>query len=155
MYIWFLNRILLTFQIIRNWYALFDRLQNQRSILEFMHNFCWSFEITSSTGMVENVLFITVLFIAIIEGLWCLTPLSTIFQLYRGGELLVEETEVPRGKRPTCPKSLTNFSPLPFSFLTFLQKRSIVKSCYWMVVGITLYSYSDSHLQHGEFCIIF
>ena len=28
-------------------------------------------------------------------GLGCLTPLSTIFQLYRGGVLLVEEARVP------------------------------------------------------------
>ena len=27
--------------------------------------------------------------------LWCLTPLSTIFRLYRGGHLMMEETGVP------------------------------------------------------------
>ena len=32
-------------------------------------------------------------------GLWSLTPLSTIFQLYRGDGLLAEETGVPRENR--------------------------------------------------------
>ena len=40
-------------------------------------------------------------------GLWYLTPLSTIFQLYR--VLLVVETGCSRRKPPTCRKSLKNF----------------------------------------------
>jgi hypothetical protein len=42
-------------------------------------------------------------------GLWCLTPLSMIFQLYRGSQFIGEGNQSTRRKPQTYRKSLTNF----------------------------------------------
>jgi hypothetical protein len=42
-------------------------------------------------------------------GLWCLTPLSILFQLYRRIQFLSGANRKPQRKLPTCRKSLTNF----------------------------------------------
>ena len=43
------------------------------------------------------------------DGLWCLAPLSTIFQLYRGDHFICGGNRSTHRKPSTCNKSLTNF----------------------------------------------
>ena len=42
-------------------------------------------------------------------GLWCLTPLSAIYKLYRGSQFIGEGNQSTWKKLQTCCKSLTNF----------------------------------------------
>jgi hypothetical protein len=54
--------------------------------------------------------------------LWCLTPLSTIFQLFRGGQfLMVEETDDP--EKSTDLQSIQTYS----KYRSFLFARVVQK----------------------------
>jgi hypothetical protein len=53
--------------------------------------------------------------------LWCLTPLSTIFQLYRGGQFIGGGNRSTWRKPPTCHKSLTNFINISNTSTVYLK----------------------------------
>jgi hypothetical protein len=58
-------------------------------------------------------------------GLWCLTPHSTIFQLYHGGSvLLVEETGVPRKNPWPVASHCTTLNPIMLYRVQLTKNRA-------------------------------
>jgi hypothetical protein len=65
--------------------------------------------------------------------LWCLMPLSTIFQLYRGGQFFIDGGNQSTWRKvpPTCRKSLTNWEALSHNVVssTPRQERDSNSQC--------------------------
>ena len=57
-------------------------------------------------------------------GLWCLTPLSATFQLYRGGQFYWWR------KSPTCRKSLTNYNVV-YLTMSGIRTRTFSGDRHW------------------------
>jgi hypothetical protein len=59
----------------------------------------------------------------LVYGVWCFTPLSTIFQLYRGGQFYWRGNRSTQRKPQTCRKSPTNYFNLFFFFFLFFANH--------------------------------
>ena len=75
-----------------------------RDLLSLLLTTDYDFEIGTTEKMIAELILIWTKCTEV-RGVWCLTPLSTIFQLYRGGQFIGGGIW---RESPTCRKSVTN-----------------------------------------------
>ena len=101
---YFIIHLYCYFIIVYTWLQVLSLVQ-QLLLLFFFFTFVRKLTLSNSRYYVPFIQFN----VKVMLGFWCLTPLSTTFQLYRGVSFIGAGNRSIQREPPTCRKSLINF----------------------------------------------